>query len=256
MLAQTTILAAGELVNVKDYPALFSVVGTQFGGDGVRTFALPALPAVHANNGPAIPYYVFTSGVAPPLGGNTVLPSSGSYYYDTYIGTVLQLPYSPSVADQVQSLALCTGQVMPIGIWPVLYNLFGLTYGGNSNVFLLPNLPTPPAALAHYMLVTNGIYRRIRHPMYSAFWLWAIAQALLLPNWIAGPAGFTVPPRAPPRNAELSSTQTMPFDVPLAETVALAPGYPKMFAVCEDGEAGSSPLVNLNATTDSSVPPK
>ncbi|MEY9820254.1 hypothetical protein ABIF75_003900 [Bradyrhizobium japonicum] len=33
---------------------------------------------------------------------------------------------------------------------------------------------------------------RVRHPMYSAFWLWAIAQALL-PNWIAGfagPAGF------------------------------------------------------------------
>ncbi|BAL08617.1 hypothetical protein BJA01nite_38380 [Bradyrhizobium japonicum] len=26
--------------------------------------------------------------------------------------------------------------------------------------------------------------------MYSAFWLWAIAQALLLPNWIAGLAGL------------------------------------------------------------------
>ena len=39
-------------------------------------------------------------------------------------------------------------------------------------------------------LVTEGIYRRVRHPMYSAFWLWAIAQALLLPNWIAGFAGI------------------------------------------------------------------
>ena len=26
--------------------------------------------------------------------------------------------------------------------------------------------------------------------MYSAFWLWALAQALLLPNWIAGPSGL------------------------------------------------------------------
>jgi protein-S-isoprenylcysteine O-methyltransferase Ste14 len=26
--------------------------------------------------------------------------------------------------------------------------------------------------------------------MYSAFWLWALAQLLLLPNWIAGPAGL------------------------------------------------------------------
>jgi protein-S-isoprenylcysteine O-methyltransferase Ste14 len=39
-------------------------------------------------------------------------------------------------------------------------------------------------------LVMSGVYSRIRHPMYTAFWLWAIAQALLLPNWIAGPAGL------------------------------------------------------------------
>lgn len=41
-----------------------------------------------------------------------------------------------------------------------------------------------------HSLVTGGIYSRLRHPMYSAFWLWALAQALLLPNWIAGPAGL------------------------------------------------------------------
>jgi protein-S-isoprenylcysteine O-methyltransferase Ste14 len=39
-------------------------------------------------------------------------------------------------------------------------------------------------------LVTTGVYRHVRHPMYAAFFLWAIAQALLLPNWIAGPAGL------------------------------------------------------------------
>jgi protein-S-isoprenylcysteine O-methyltransferase Ste14 len=41
-----------------------------------------------------------------------------------------------------------------------------------------------------HALVTSGVYSRVRHPMYSAFWLWAVAQALLLPNWIAGPAGL------------------------------------------------------------------
>lgn len=39
-------------------------------------------------------------------------------------------------------------------------------------------------------LVTGGVYRHIRHPMYAAHWLWAIAQALLLQNWIAGPANL------------------------------------------------------------------
>ena len=41
-----------------------------------------------------------------------------------------------------------------------------------------------------HVLVTNGLYRHLRHPMYAAFWLWALAQVLLLPNWIAGPAGL------------------------------------------------------------------
>jgi len=37
-----------------------------------------------------------------------------------------------------------------------------------------------------HTLVTNGVYRSIRHPMYASIWLWGIAQALLLQNWIAG----------------------------------------------------------------------
>ncbi len=41
-----------------------------------------------------------------------------------------------------------------------------------------------------HQLITSGIYRNIRHPMYTAFWLWAIAQACLLPNWFAGFAGL------------------------------------------------------------------
>jgi protein-S-isoprenylcysteine O-methyltransferase Ste14 len=41
-----------------------------------------------------------------------------------------------------------------------------------------------------HCVVSTGVYSRIRHPMYAAFWLQAIAQALLLPNWIAGSAGF------------------------------------------------------------------
>jgi protein-S-isoprenylcysteine O-methyltransferase Ste14 len=35
-------------------------------------------------------------------------------------------------------------------------------------------------------LVTWGVYRRVRHPMYAALWLWGLAQPLLLRNWVAG----------------------------------------------------------------------
>jgi protein-S-isoprenylcysteine O-methyltransferase Ste14 len=39
-------------------------------------------------------------------------------------------------------------------------------------------------------LVSGGIYQKIRHPMYTAFWLWSMAQALLLTNWVAGSGGI------------------------------------------------------------------
>jgi len=40
-----------------------------------------------------------------------------------------------------------------------------------------------------HALVTSGVYRLIRHPMYSSFFLLSIAQLMLLPNWFAGLAG-------------------------------------------------------------------
>lgn len=37
-----------------------------------------------------------------------------------------------------------------------------------------------------HSLVTSGIYARIRHPMYSSIWLFALAQPMLVQNWVAG----------------------------------------------------------------------
>lgn len=37
-----------------------------------------------------------------------------------------------------------------------------------------------------HTLVTEGVFSYIRHPMYAAHMLWAIAQVLMLHNWIAG----------------------------------------------------------------------
>lgn len=46
---------------------------------------------------------------------------------------------------------------------------------------------TPILAIRQeHRLITNGIFKYIRHPMYAAHILWAIAQILILHNWIAG----------------------------------------------------------------------
>lgn len=50
------------------------------------------------------------------------------------------------------------------------------------------NWAPAPEVQADHSLVTTGVYRRVRHPMYTAHWLWAVAQALLIHNWAAGPA--------------------------------------------------------------------
>ena len=41
-----------------------------------------------------------------------------------------------------------------------------------------------------HRLITQGIYRRIRHPMYSALVLYGAAHALVIPNWVAGPSNL------------------------------------------------------------------
>lgn len=37
-----------------------------------------------------------------------------------------------------------------------------------------------------HQLINHGVYRWIRHPMYLSIWLFSLAQALLLGNWLAG----------------------------------------------------------------------
>lgn len=41
-----------------------------------------------------------------------------------------------------------------------------------------------------HRLITKGVYRRIRHPMYSALVLYSAGQALVIPNWVAGPSNL------------------------------------------------------------------
>lgn len=53
-------LCDGRLMNINTHVALYSVIGTQFGGDGVRTYALPDLRGrmpIGAGQGQGLPYY-------------------------------------------------------------------------------------------------------------------------------------------------------------------------------------------------------
>ena len=61
-----------------------------------------------------------------------------------------------------------------------------------SHADLGPNWQVTTELREKHTLVIDGIFRHIRHPMYSAHWLWGVAQALLIHNWIAGLASLVI----------------------------------------------------------------
>ena len=86
------------------------------------------------------------------------------------------------VADRPQFLScVALGAVaMLAGLW--LFRRSHVDLGDSWSVTLELN--------ADHRLVTNGLYRLVRHPMYSSFLVLGVGQALLVANWIAGLSGL------------------------------------------------------------------
>lgn len=66
--------------------------------------------------------------------------------------------------------------------------LLGLLLLYRSHKDLGPNWSITLELREQHRLITRGIYRHVRHPMYLALLLYALGQALLVPNWIGGPS--------------------------------------------------------------------
>src|SRR5436190_5075843 len=69
-----------------------------------------------------------------------------------------------------------------LGLW--LFHRSHVDLGGNWSITL-------ELREGHH-LVTQGVYHRVRHPMYLSLLLYSIGQALAVPNWIAGPSYLVV----------------------------------------------------------------
>ena len=67
---------------------------------------------------------------------------------------------------------------------PIL--LLSLWLFWRSHVDLGQNWSVSIEAREGHELVSHGVYRSIRHPMYASIWLWSIAQGMMLGNWLAG----------------------------------------------------------------------
>jgi protein-S-isoprenylcysteine O-methyltransferase Ste14 len=68
------------------------------------------------------------------------------------------------------------GVVMMVSLW-----LFW-----RSHVDLGDNWSVSLELRENHQLISHGVYRWTRHPMYASIWLWSFAQAMMLGNWFAG----------------------------------------------------------------------
>ena len=64
----------------------------------------------------------------------------------------------------------------------------GLWLFHRSHVDLGTNWSVTLEVRENHQLITQGVYRSIRHPMYTALFVYSLGQALVLPNWVAGPS--------------------------------------------------------------------
>jgi protein-S-isoprenylcysteine O-methyltransferase Ste14 len=81
-----------------------------------------------------------------------------------------------------------------------------------------------------HALVVQGVYRRVRHPMYLAFLLYGVGQALAMPNLVAGPAfavtfGLLVAFRIRAEERMMVETFGDAYSTYAARTKRLVPGF-------------------------------
>jgi len=55
----------GQLLSIAQNTALFALIGTEFGGNGQTTFALPKMPPIKTENGGDLAYYIALQGIFP-----------------------------------------------------------------------------------------------------------------------------------------------------------------------------------------------
>ena len=142
-----------------------------------------------------------------------------------WIGFVIPLVWALSPALSFADYPLRPG---PYFVGLVCFVL-GLWLFYRSHLDLGTNWSVTLEIRENHRLVTNGVYRFVRHPMYSALLLYAFGQALVVPNWVAGPSyivamAILVPFRLGTEERMMRETFGTEYESYMATTKRFIPG--------------------------------
>jgi len=102
----------------------------------------------------------------------------------TMLGFVVPLIW---IASPLFSFADYPLRMVPLVAGIACFSI-GLWLFHRSHVDLGTNWSITLQVRENHRLITEGVYRRVRHPMYSALFLYSVGQLLVLPNWVVGPS--------------------------------------------------------------------
>ncbi len=99
-----------------------------------------------------------------------------------FLPFIVTVKHVLAFADRPQPVVIFVGGVLAMltGLW--LFWRSHVDLGDSWSITLELN--------ADHRLVTKGLYRMVRHPMYASFLVLGLGQALLVTNWIAGLSGL------------------------------------------------------------------
>ena len=103
-----------------------------------------------------------------------------------WVGFFVPLTWVASPAFWFAEYPLRTGPLVA----GVMCYLIGLRLFYRSHADLGTNWSITLEVREGHQLITQGVYRGVRHPMYSALVLYSVGQALVIPNWVAGPSNL------------------------------------------------------------------
>ena len=146
-------LCNGQVLSIQQNTALFSLLGTQYGGDGVQTFALPNLQSrvpVHQGQGPGLSQYT----IGEATGSESITLTQGQI-------PAHQHSVAPVSSDQQQDTN------RPGGAFPTTGGIYSSTQGGgapmapavsSSTGSSQPHSNVQPLLVVNFVIALEGIF--------------------------------------------------------------------------------------------------